>query len=111
METWINHNFIKIDELINYLKIRENLKQDGSVLIFNPAPKNKSIDKTLIKKWIKSSVEKAKKNMIKGKELTPYLIKEINALSNNLTLETNMNLIINNALFAGKLAYNFYKIK
>ena len=48
--------------------------------------------------------------MIKGKELTPYLIQEINILSNNQTLETNMELIINNALFAGNLAYNFYKI-
>ena len=48
--------------------------------------------------------------MIKGKELTPYLIQEINALSNNQTLETNKELIINNAFFAGKLAYNFYKI-
>ena len=106
----VDYNFIKIDELTNYLKMRENFIQDGSVLIFNPAPKNKSIDKTLIQKWIKKSFEKAKKNMIRGKELTPYLIQEINALSNNQTLETNMDLIINNALFAGKLAYNFYKI-
>ena len=106
----VDYNFIKIDELTNYLKIRENFIQDGSVLIFNPVPKNKSIKKTLIEKWIKRSVEKAKKNMIKGKELTPYLIQEINILSNNQTLETNMELIINNALFAGNLAYNFYKI-
>jgi len=106
----VDYNFITIDELTNYLKVYENFIQDGSVLIFNPAPKNKSIDKTLIEKWIKSSIEKAKKNMIKGKELTPYLIQEINALSNNQTLETNMEIIINNALFAGKLAYNFYKI-
>ena len=106
----VDYNFIKIDELTSYLKIRENFIQDSSTLIFNPVPKNKSIDKILIEKWIKISVKKAKKNMIKGKELTPYLIQEINALSNNQTLETNMELIINNALLAGKLAYNFYKI-
>ena len=85
--------------------------QDGSVLIFNPLPKNISIDKNLVEKWIKKSVEKAKKNMIKGKELTPYLIQEINSLSNNQTLKTNMEIIINNALIAGRLAFNFYKIK
>ena len=57
----VDYNFITIDELTNYLKVYENFIQDGSVLIFNPAPKNKSIDKTLIEKWIKSSIENSKK--------------------------------------------------
>ena len=48
--------------------------------------------------------------MIKGNDLTPYLIQEINTLSNNQTLKTNVEIIVNNALFAGKLAYNYYKI-
>ena len=106
----VDYNFNKIEELTNYLKIHENIKQDSSVLIFNPAPKNKSIDKTLIDNWINISVKKAKKNKIVGSELTPYLIKEINVLSNNQTLDTNMDLIINNAFLAGKLAYSFSKI-
>ena len=37
------------------------LYKNGSVLIFNPIPKNKSIDKNLIEKWIKKSVKKQKK--------------------------------------------------
>jgi len=106
----VDFNFIKIKELTNYLKIHENLKQDGSVLIFNPVAKNKSINKNLIEKWIRKSVEKAKNNKIVGKDLTPYLIKEINVLSKNKTLETNMDLIINNALLAGELAFNFNNI-
>ena len=86
----VDYNFIKINELVNYLKIHENSIQDGSVLIFNPSSKKKLIDKNLIKKWITKSVKKAKKNMIKGNDLTPYLIQEINTLSNNQTLKTNI---------------------
>ena len=104
----VDHNFTNINELINYLKIRNHIDQTGSVLIFNPVPKNKSIDEKLIKKWIKLSINKAKINSIKGKDLTPFLIKEINKLSKNKTLEANIELIINNAALAGKLAYNFY---
>ena len=104
----VDHNFNDINELINYLKIRDLIDQTGSVLIFNPVPKNKSIDEKLIQKWIKLSIDKAKINSIKGKELTPFLIKEINKLSENKTLEANIELIINNASLAGKLAYNFY---
>ena len=104
----VDHNFTNINELINYLKIRDHIDQASSVLIFNPVPKNKAIDEKLIKKWIKLSINKAKINSIKGKDLTPFLIKEINRLSKNKTLEANIELIINNAAFAGKLAYNFY---
>ena len=104
----VDHNFNDINELINYLKIRDLIDQTGSVLIFNPVPKNKSIDEKLIQKWIKLSIDKAKINSIKGKELTPFLIKEINKMSENKTLEANIELIINNAALAGKLAKKYY---
>ena len=104
----VDHNFSNINELIDYLKIRDHIDQTGSILIFNPVPKNKSIDEKLIKKWIKLSIDKAKINSIKGKELTPFLIKEINKMSENKTLEANIELIINNAALAGKLAKKYY---
>jgi len=104
----VDHNFSNINELIDYLKIRDHIDQTGSILIFNPVPKNKSIDEKLIQKWIKLSIDKAKINSIKGKELTPFLIKEINKISENKTLEANIELIINNAALAGKLAKKYY---
>ena len=61
----------------------------------------------LIDNWINKSIEKAKLNHIRGKDLTPFLIKEINALSKNKTLEANTALIINNALLAGKISKKF----
>ena len=103
----VDFNFTKINNLVNFLKIHESLNQQSSVLLFNPIPKNKAIEKKHIDKWIKDSIKKAKNNSIEGKELTPYLIKEINSLSKNQTLKANIELIINNALLAGKLAKNY----
>ena len=103
----VDYNFTKIANLINFLKIHENLCQNISVLIFNSIPKNKTIEKKFIIKWINNSIKKAKLNSIKGKDLTPFLINEINSLSNKRTLIANMELIINNALFAGKLAKSY----
>ena len=104
----VDYNYSSVDHLITYLLMREKLQQVGSVLIFNPVPKNKAIDRNLVEKWIKSSIIKAKKNLIKGRNLTPYLINEINILSKNETLNTNIELIINNALVAGKIASKYY---
>ena len=105
----VDFNFLKINKLNNYLKTREKINQKGSVLLFNPVPKNRAIEKKLIEKWIKSSVQKATANSIQGKDLTPYLLTEIANLSNNRTLETNMHLIINNAKTAGIIASDYYK--
>ena len=105
----VDHNYLSVESLNNYIKIREGLKQKGGVLIFNPVPKEKSINKNLIDKWIISSINKANVNLIKGKDLTPFLINQINILSNNESLKTNTSLIINNALVAGQLAANYFK--
>ena len=106
----VDHNYKKIDDLNHYLKTREKIGQQGSVLLFNPVPKNKAIDKIIIEEWIQDSVKKANENLIEGKELTPYLLTEIARLSKNKTLEANMDLIINNAKVAGQIATNYYKI-
>ena len=104
----VDFNFLKINKLNDYLKTREKINQKGSVLLLNPVPKKRAIEKKLIEKWIKSSVLKANTNSIQGKDLTPYLLAEIAKLSNNKTLETNIHLIINNAKTAGMIASDYY---
>ncbi len=104
----VDYNYNSMKDLCDYLKIRESIKQNGSVLIFNAVPKDAAIEKKLIKKWIKIIIEEANKKSITGKELTPFLINEINYLSDNQTLKANIKLIINNALIAGKLAAEYF---
>ena len=103
----VDQNFKNVDDIANYLKFIEKTNHNSSVLIFNKVPKKYSIEKSLIENWINKSIEKAKLNNIRGKDLTPFLIAEINALSNNKTLEANTALIINNALLAGKISKKF----
>ena len=103
----VDKNFQNVDDISNYLKLIEETNHNSSVLIFNKVPKKFSIEKSLIENWINKSIEKAKLNHIRGKDLTPFLITEINALSKNKTLEANTALIINNALLAGKISKKF----
>ena len=106
----VDQNFKNVDDIASYLKLVEETNHNSSVLIFNKVPNKYSIDKNLIENWIKQSIEKAKLNFIRGKDLTPFLIREINALSKNKTLEANTALIINNALLAGKIATKFNSV-
>ena len=103
----VDQNFTNVDDIASYLKLTEEINHNSSVLIFNKIPEKYSIEKNLIENWINKSIEKAKLNHIRGKDLTPFLISEINKLSNNKTLEANTALIINNALLAGKISKKF----
>jgi len=103
----VDQNFTNVDDIANYLKLIIETNHNSSVLIFNKVPKKYSIEKNLIESWINKSIEKAKLNHIRGKDLTPFLIAEINGLSKNKTLEANTALIINNALLAGKISKKF----
>lgn len=103
----VDENFTNVDDIADYLKLIEETNHNSSVLIFNKVPKKYSIEKNLIENWINKSIEKAKLNQIRGKDLTPFLISEINAFSKNKTLEANTALIINNALLAGKISNKF----
>ena len=103
----VDKNFISINDIANYLKILEDYEHQSSVLIFNKVPKEKAIDKNIIQNWIEISIDKAKQLNVTGKDVTPFLISEINSLSKNKSLEANSALIINNALLAGKIAKKF----
>ena len=103
----VDQNFTDVHDIANYLRLIEETNHNSSVLIFNKVPKKYSIEKNLIENWINKSIKKAKLNHIRGKDLTPFLIREINALSKNKTLEANTALIINNALLAGKISKKF----
>ena len=103
----VDKNFISINDIANYLTILEDYKHQSSVLIFNKVPKEKAIDKNIIQNWIELSIDKAKQLNVTGKDVTPFLISEINSLSQNKSLEANSALIVNNALLAGKIAKKF----
>ena len=104
----VDNNFEQISEICSYLKLNDEINKNKSILIFNKVPKDNALKKENVDNWIKISIKKANKNNIHGKELTPFLINEINKESNDLTLKANISLIINNAELAGKLSKEYF---
>lgn len=98
---------LRIDEtnqIASMLKVKWELGLKGSVLIANPVPKQFEVDSTLIEIYIKNALEDAAKNKVKGKDVTPFILKVIAEKSNGESLEANIALIKNNAKLAAKIA-------
>ena len=52
----------------------------------------------------------AKKNNVKGKDLTPFLLQNITSLTKGDNLKSNIKLMLNNARLAAKIAISFSEI-
>ena len=76
----------------------------GAALIANPLPPDQEVDPELIETYIQQALAEADKQNIKGKEVTPFLLKSIATHSRGESLEANIALIHNNAALAARIA-------
>lgn len=93
-------------EIADILNAKWDLGLDGGVVIANPIPKEFEMDKNLIDKVIQEAVEKANKLGIKGKNITPFLLDEIQKVTHGKSLDSNIELVYNNVRLACKIAKN-----
>ena len=86
------------------LQSKWDLGINGSVLIANPIPVEYEMEQASIEKHITNALAEADKLNIKGKEVTPFLLKFIASNTKGESLEANIALIKNNARVASEIA-------
>ncbi len=80
---------------------------ETGVLIANPIPKELEIPAASMEALIQNALASAEKNKIKGKEVTPFLLKWIAEHSQGESLEANIQLILHNASVGAEVAVRF----
>lgn len=91
-------------ELATAIKAKRDLGLHGGLLIANPVPKEHAMSKAQADMVIDRAVKAAADNGIKGKELTPFLLALIKEMTGGMSLDTNIELVYNNARLAAKTA-------
>lgn len=81
-----------------------DLALNGSVLIANPVSAEYEMEPTVIEKHILKALSEANKQGVKGKAVTPFLLKFIADNTEGESLEANIALIKNNAKIAAMIA-------
>ncbi len=94
---------------IIYAKRKLNLK--GGILISNPIPIENEISNDEIDVFINEALKEAAKNNIKGKDVTPFLLKTICDKTGGKSLEANKALIFNNAKVGAMIAVEYKKLQ
>ncbi|MFC6875966.1 pseudouridine-5'-phosphate glycosidase [Flavobacterium myungsuense] len=92
------------DAIADLLKAKWGMQLDGAVLIANPVPTEFEMGQDAIEQYILNALEAANQQKIKGKEVTPFILKYIADHTQGESLETNIALIKNNARLAAQIA-------
>jgi pseudouridine-5'-phosphate glycosidase len=85
------------------------MQLNGAVLIANPVPTAFEMNLEAIELHILKALEAAKQQNVKGKEVTPFILKYIANHTEGESLETNIALIKNNARIAAQIAVAYCK--
>ena len=100
-------------ELAKAFHVKRELGLRGGLLVTNPIPEEYSMDKAVIDKAIAEAVEDAKKDGIHGKgHHAPYLLAKIKGdLTGGDSLDSNIQLVFNNARLGAAAAVELAKLE
>ena len=76
----------------------------GGMLVTNPIPEEYSMDADVINKAIDEAVAQANAQGIHGKATTPFLLAKVKELTGGDSLDSNIQLVFNNARLAAQTA-------
>ena len=80
---------------------------EGSVLIANPLPAEQEIPRDEMEIHIQKALDAAERQHIKGKDVTPFLLKYLADHTDGESLHSNIALILHNASLGAKIAMAF----
>lgn len=96
--------------LAKALKAKWDLGLNGGVVVANPIPEKYAMDFDVITNAITNAVKEAEEKGIKGKESTPFLLSKVKEITKGESLESNIQLVYNNAVVGARLAVELSKL-
>ena len=100
----VPHRLDTPEAIAKSLSIKWQMGLMGGVLIANPIPQAYHIPSEQIEGVIDQAMKEASAQRVGGKELTPFLLARISALTAGSSLFSNIQLVLNNARLAAKIA-------
>lgn len=91
-------------EVAKAYHIKNELKLQTGMILMNPISKEYAVDAVLMNKIIEEAVECSKKDNIKGKAITEYLMKYLKEHMGSESMDAQKNMIIDNAVLGAQLA-------
>ena len=99
------------EEAANIIMQKRNNNMIGGILITNPIPEQFAMDSKIINDAIEKALKLADEFGIKGKDITPFLLKKVVEFTGGESLESNIQLVLNNAAVGAEISKEVCKLK
>lgn len=91
-------------ELADAFGAKIDMGLQGGMLVTNPIPEEYSMDADVINAAIDKAIAESVEKGIKGKETTPFLLAKVKEITGGDSLDSNIQLVFNNARLAAQTA-------
>ena len=98
-------------EVASAFHVKRELGLEGGMLVTNPIPEKYSMDHEVINAAIDKAVAEANEQGVHGKAVTPFLLARVKELTGGDSLESNIQLVYNNAALAADTAVELRKLE
>jgi len=106
----VDYRVDSVDTLALALKAKWDLGLSGGMVIANPIPEQYEMDYDAITNAITKALKELKEKGIKGKESTPFLLGKVKEITGGASLESNIQLVYNNAKVGAQIAVELAKL-
>lgn len=109
-ETKLNLRVDSTEEVAEMMQVQEQLELPAGILVANPVPTEHEIPHEEIDSIIQQALKEEKAAGVVGKDSTPFLLAKIVELTDGRSLETNIQLVYNNAKVGAQIAVDYNKL-
>lgn len=107
----LDYKMDSTEEIAVALKTKWELGLDGGVIIANPIPEEYEMEPEYMNQVIDEALEDAKVQGIHGKDTTPFLLAAVKEKTDGVSLDSNIQLVFNNARVGASIAVELSKLK
>lgn len=100
-----------VAEIAHTLAARDALGLDQALVVANPIPDGKEMARELHDATLAAALKALKDNKITGKDVTPFLLGYFHEHTDGVSLQVNIDLVLNNAALAGEIAVTLAALK
>ncbi|WP_117232443.1 pseudouridine-5'-phosphate glycosidase [Vibrio maerlii] len=106
-EHGIDYRLDSADEIALALKAKWEMNLNGGVVVANPIPEEFAMAPEMITEAIETALKEADEQGIFGKESTPFLLARVCELTGGNSLDSNIQLVLNNARLGANIAKQY----
>ena len=99
------------EEVAKIMNTKWDLGMKGGLVIGNPIPEEYALDFNEMEAVINKAIKLADEKGIRGKNITPFLLATIKDMTNGVAFASNVQLALNNAKVAARIAVQYQKLQ